>query len=60
MEQLKERCQHVDGFSKLKFAHFREILKERTVPGEMAQRNLIPEYPLIRKVKQKLSEKIAI
>jgi len=45
--QLKEKLQTVAGFSKLKFGHFREMLKDRSVSGELAQRNLPPEYPLI-------------
>jgi len=47
MEQLKEIFHEVVDNSKLKYSHIREILKERSFPTELAQRNLIPEFPLI-------------
>ena len=47
MEQLKEKFQKVAGFSKIKFSHFRDTLKEKRVPSELALRKIVPEYPLI-------------
>jgi len=47
MERMKEKFQKVSGFSKLKYSHFRELLKENSIPRELVQSNVIPEYPLI-------------
>jgi len=47
MEQLKEKFQKVAGFSKIKCSHFRDTLKEKRKPTELAMRKVVPEYPLI-------------
>ncbi len=47
MKNMKEKFHKVAFYSKLKYFHFREILKEKKSPLEMAQRDIIPEYPLI-------------
>ena len=47
MEHKKKRFQKVGEFSRIKFFHFSEILKEKTSAAELAQRDIIPEYPLI-------------
>ncbi len=47
MEHLKEKIQKVAGFSKIKYSHFRDTLKEKGIPAELAMRKVIPEYPLI-------------
>ena len=47
MEQLKKKYHQVADYSKMKCSHFRGVLKKKTVPSELAQRNVIPEYPLI-------------
>ncbi|MHA1623925.1 MAG: esterase/lipase family protein [Promethearchaeota archaeon] len=47
MEQLKEKFQKVAGFSKIKCSHFRDTLKKKRKPTELALRKVVPEYPLI-------------
>ena len=47
MENMKERFQKVAEYSKIKYSYFQEILKEKISMVELAQRDVIPEYPLI-------------
>jgi len=47
MEQLKEKFEKVAGFSKIKCSHFRGVLREKRMPVELAQRKVVPEFPLI-------------
>ncbi len=45
--EIRKRFQKVTDYSKIKYIHFREILKEKISSGELTQRDVIPEYPLI-------------
>ncbi|MHA1562465.1 MAG: hypothetical protein ACTSPA_10110, partial [Promethearchaeota archaeon] len=47
MGHMKQRFQKVAEYSKIKYRYFQEILKEKKSPVELAQRDIIPEYPLI-------------
>lgn len=47
MEHIRERFQKVTEYSKIKYRNFHEILKEKKSSVELAQRDIIPEYPLI-------------
>ena len=47
MENIKERIQKITDYSKIKYIYFHDIFKEKKSPGELAQRDVIPEYPLI-------------
>lgn len=47
MEHMKERFQKVAEYSQIKYSYFQEILKEKISTVELAQRDVIPEYPLI-------------